>query len=42
MPKTFGTTKEEFPAVLEALECIATTPKAHRDPVMMAVSQLPE
>ncbi|WP_370064284.1 hypothetical protein [Mycobacterium sp. MAA66] len=42
MPKTFGTKKEEFEVVLEALECIAQTPKTHRDPVVLAVSQLPE
>jgi Holliday junction resolvasome RuvABC endonuclease subunit len=42
MPKTYGTTKEEFQAVVEAVACIATTPKTHRDPVIMAVSQLPE
>jgi hypothetical protein len=42
MPKTFGTTKVEFEAVLGAIACVGATPKTHRDPVVLAVSQLPE
>ena len=42
LPKTYGTTKDEFQAVIETIACIAATPKTHRDPVTMAVSQLPE
>jgi Holliday junction resolvasome RuvABC endonuclease subunit len=41
MPKTFGAKREEFEAVLEALESIAQTPKSRRDPVVLAISQLP-
>jgi Holliday junction resolvasome RuvABC endonuclease subunit len=42
MPKAFGTNKNEFASVASAIACVDATPKTHRDPVLLAVSQLPE
>lgn len=41
MPKMFQTTKIDFDTSLQAIPCVAATPKTHRDPVVLALSQLP-